>query len=1175
MHRIHCWADRQQVLDTIWVDCETLTVMPRIFDNIELKLVTGLQSVLPAATASSFCVGYLNLRGWGQLADLVENLPGGEEHRACRLLVGMHRPPEEATKLLSGLNRRCDAADGPMQARLKHRITGSFREQLEFGVPSTQAETALRRLAAQIRARKVFLKAFLRHPLHAKLYLVRRNDATTPLIGFVGSSNLTLAGLSHQGELNVDVVEQDAAEKLQAWFEDRWRDEMAIDLSDQIAEMIETSWARTELVRPYLVYLKIAHHLCEEAREGEREFRVPRIFAEKGTPLLDFQERAISLAAHHLHRRGGVLLADVVGFGKTMMATAIARVFQEDDHTNVLVICPPKIAPMWEGYLEKYEINGRVLSLGKVVDTLGRPDAPRYRLLVIDECHNLRNREGRRYRVIRDYIERNDSRALLVSATPYNKQFTDLSNQLRLFVNEDQDLHVRPERFFQAWVAAGKTDADFIARFQTSTRSLRAFDQSAFPEDWRDLMRLFLVRRTRQFIIKNYAKFDEVRQRYFVLLNGKPEYFPIREPKLVPFSLHEDDPTDQYARLFHDDVVKVIEHLALPRYGMAQFLVKDADCRAQQDQRLILDNLNRAGRRLIGFCRTNLFKRLESSGYSFLRSIDRHIIRNLVTLHAIKNSLPIPIGTQDAAMLDTAISDEDEEFVATDDDDDTTARIETSVDQVRQSSAATIEAYRPRVAAIYRAYNEQFRHRFHWLDPKFFRPELASALEADAQALLGVLKRAGTWLPDRDAKLAALAALLTQQHAQDKVLVFTQFADTADYLGEQLGNRGVTDLAVVTNQTADPVSFARRFSPATNGGLRNRETELRVLVATDVLAEGQNLQDAHVVVNFDLPWAIIRLIQRAGRVDRIGQKHDTISVYSFLPADGVDRIIRLRGRLFQRLQQNQEVIGTDECFFGEQAANKLRDLYTEKAGTLDDDESDEDIDLASLALQVWNSASEEDRKAAMALPPIISTTRALPETSDFAQQPPGAIAYLKFPDGADALIRVDAHGNLVSQSLSSIFRAAACPPDAQPVPHTANHYELVARCVEIAAMEQNTVGGQLGSLRSIRRKLWDRLDRYRTIQKANPTLFSARLLQQLDSVLDLVWRFPLKRSAQDAISRQIRLGITDEALLELALHRVADESLCEVSDADPAETAEPRLICSMGLARATEAEDFP
>jgi hypothetical protein len=145
--------------------------VPQIFDNIELKLFKGLRTVLPGARSCSFCIGYLNLRGWGQLADLVEDLPGGEETRACRLLVGMHRPPEEDMKALQSLRRNTQAIDGPTLARLKRSITESFKEQLEFGVPSNEAESALRRLASQLRAHKVLLKAFLRYPLHAKMYL--------------------------------------------------------------------------------------------------------------------------------------------------------------------------------------------------------------------------------------------------------------------------------------------------------------------------------------------------------------------------------------------------------------------------------------------------------------------------------------------------------------------------------------------------------------------------------------------------------------------------------------------------------------------------------------------------------------------------------------------------------------------------------------------------------------------------------------------------------------------------------------------------------------------------------------------------------------------------------------------------------------------------------------------
>lgn len=1136
--------------------------MPQIFDNVTLKLIEGLEKAFCKAVAASFCIGYLNLRGWDQVAGLVETLTGGEEDHACRVLVGMYRPPEEEMKVLTGLRAEQGTIDGPTRSRLIARIEQIFRDQLALGMPSAGLEQALRGLAAQLRARKVFVRAFLQYPLHAKLYLVQRDDSVAPLVGFVGSSNLTLAGLSRQGELNVDVVEQDAAKKLQAWFNERWRDELAIDLSDKLATLIETSWARRDLVRPYLVFLKIAYHLCEEAGEEESRFRAPRIFAEKGTPLLNFQEKAVSLAVHHLHRRGGVLLGDVVGLGKTLMATAIARVLQEDDDSNTLVICPPKLLPMWEQYLQDYEITGKALSSGKC-DELSH--LRRYRLVIIDESHNLRNRKGKRYQAIQEYIERNDARVLLLTATPYNKQFTDLSNQLRLFFDENADLQIRPERFFQQWIKDGKSEADFIAQFGTLPSSLRAFEKSPFPEDWRDLMRLCLVRRTRHFIMKNYAEFDETRQRYFVRLNGKPEYFPVREPRRVSFKIDANDPSDQYARLFRDDVVQLIEQLVLPRYGTAQFLIENADRLANEDQIRILDNLTRAGKRLIGFCRTNLFKRLESGGHSFLLSVHRHILRNLVALHALRNGLPIPIGTQDPAMLDTAINDADDELIVGDENDALTAVDAGEIDAGPLLQTATLAAYQALAAKTYEAYAAKFRSRFDWLDPKFFQPELANALDNDVKALFTVLKQAGPWKPDADAKLMALVELLTQHHPHEKVLIFTQFADTAGYLHEQLAKRGITHLGVATSRIDDPVSLARRFSPSTNGGLRNGESELRVLIGTDVLAEGLNLQDAHIVVNYDLPWAIIRLIQRAGRVDRIGQKHDTIMVYSFLPADGVDRIINLRTRLFRRLLQNQEVIGTDESFFGEDAAAKLCDLYTEKAGTLDDDQTDDDIDLVSLALQVWNSASPEDRKAAQSLPANVFTTRALPEAANPGQHPPGVIAYLRFPHREDTLVRVDEHGNLVSQSLSSIFGAAACAPDTPPLPRRESHHDLVARCVEIATHARESASGHQGPLRGVPRKLYERLDRYRKFQQEHAGSSSNEILKRLNTVLELIWRYPLKRAAQEAISRQMRLGITDDALLELVWRRAANEILCELIEKDEASISVPQIVCSMGL----------
>ena len=182
--------------------------------------------------------------------------------------------------------------------------------------------------------------------------------------------------------------------------------------------------------------------------------------------------------------------------------------------------------------------------------------------------------------------------------------------------------------------------------------------------------------------------------------------------------------------------------------------------------------------------------------------------------------------------------------------------------------------------------------------------------------------------------------------------------------------------------------------------------ELRVLVSTDVLSEGQNLQDCAIVVNYDLPWAIIRLIQRAGRVDRIGQQAPDILCYSFLPAEGIERLIRLRERVRTRLRENAEVVGTDEAFFEDEDAKAVLDLYNEKAGILDA-EDDSDVDLASYAYQIWRNATEKDaslKRTIENLPPVVHASKAHPPQP---RQPAGALVYVQTAQGYDALAWMD------------------------------------------------------------------------------------------------------------------------------------------------------------------------
>ena len=536
--------------------------MPRIFDNIEQDLLPALQQTLEVADHADFCVGYLNMRGWKKLDGFVERWPGGDGN-CCRLLVGMQRLPAE--ELHAALTRTPgnEEIDNQTALRLRKKLAEEFREQLAFGTPTNEDEASLRRLANQIKAKKVVVKLFLRHPLHAKLYLLFRPDPINPITGYLGSSNLTFAGLSEQGELNVDVLDHDACQKLAKWFEDRWSDRWCIDISAELVKIIEESWAREALIPPYHIYVKMAYHLSHEARAGLKEFQIPLEFRNK---LFDFQSAAVRIAARHLSKRDGVLIGDVVGLGKTLMATALARIFEDAPfNLETLILCPKNLVPMWENYRLQYRLRGTVLSLSRAIKEL--PNLPRHRLVLVDESHNLRNREGRQYRAIHEYISKNDSKCILLSATPYNKSYLDLGSQLRLFVPEERDLGIRPERYLRE---IGETE--FISRHQCPIRSLAAFEKSVFADDWRELMRFYLVRRTRSFIKENYAATDpETGRKFLTFEDGTKAYFPDRVPRTVKFKIGKTD-EDQYARLYSEEVVDIINHLNVPRYGLGNHL---------------------------------------------------------------------------------------------------------------------------------------------------------------------------------------------------------------------------------------------------------------------------------------------------------------------------------------------------------------------------------------------------------------------------------------------------------------------------------------------------------------------------------------------------------------------------------------------------------------------------
>jgi len=1147
--------------------------MPEIYDNIKVKLDEALQATLANTSRADFCIGYFNLRGWRRVADHIEGWTGADDNR-CRLLVGMQQPPENLLREYYGPGED-EELDQRRALEMRRKLARNFREQLTIGIPTADDERYLLRLREQLATGKVVVKLFLRYPLHAKLYLLFRNDYNNPITGYLGSSNLTFSGLSGNGELNIDVLDKDATAKLAKWFEDRWKERFCVDITQELIDVLNESWVVEK--SPYHIYLKIAYHLAADARAGATGYQVPAPFDKL---LFAFQQSAVQMAARHLDKRGGVLIGDVVGLGKTITAAAIIKLFEQRDMTKALIICPVNLVRMWQHYVKEYNLKADVLAISKVQTTLAydpndwQHDPPHYGLVVVDESHNLRNREGSRYRVLHEYLHRVGSKVVLLSATPYNKAYTDLSSQLGLFVKADEDLGVAPERYI-ASLEGGITE--FSQRHQAGPRTLAAFDKSPEYDDWRELMRLFMVRRTRDFLKASYTQLDPANNRhYLVYANGERAYFPERLAKSVPYGFNPDDPTDQYALLYSPSVVDELNALDLPRYGLGLYLNKTAEfvpkTKEEKELARLLENLGRAGKRLKGFCRTNLFKRLESSGHAFLLSLSRHTLRNYIFLHALANGLPLPIGQQGADLLDSRADDQDPDLYAEHGNPDDPEADEENHDPAAPPRSArwnfTSAEYEEQAAAIYERFTRQYHNRFDWVPPHFFKPELTALLRRDVKRLQKVLALAKDWQAGLDRKLKALEELCATTHPKQKILVFTQFADTACYLADELQRRKLTHVAGVTGTDANPSEVALRFSPHSNGvkGLPKSQ-ELRILISTDVLSEGQNLQDAHIIVNYDLPWAIIRLIQRAGRVDRIGQKATDIFCYSFLPEDGIENIINLRGRLLQRLRENAEVVGTDEIFLEEQegrddtGASILRDLYNERNGVLNDT-GESEVDLASQAYAIWQGAIKADPSLASIVPNLAPVSHATQATHLPDGGQPGVVLYARTAHDHDLLVWVDREGQLISQAPSQILRAAACAADTPGLPRAPEHHDLVRAALRLVDTAATTLGGQLGQKSGARYRVYHALNRHYEAVKNLP-LFRSDELQRANQE---IYNAPLRPTARDQFNRLLKANAPDEQLAEYAVELYKEGQLCVVhDDAAPSQEHEPQILCSMGL----------
>lgn len=1093
--------------------------MTRIFDNIDPAKKLGPELVQTFAQFDRLdaAVGYFDLRGWAVFKDIVDVKAATGDQPVARVLIGMSTASvdqELVATLQAQVSQAPEAAelvDREIARARRDNLVRHLREQLVRGMPREDDRQTLRILKRQLESGAVEVKVHTSRPLHGKTYVFHRDDHMNPVAGYVGSSNLTRAGLSSNFELNVDVVDYNAAKDLAQWFVDRWEDPFSFNLTADIIELIEESWADHQRT-PYEVFLKLCYHLSRDVREGLAEYSLPPVMQKQ---LLEYQSGAVRTLARRIETRGGAMLGDVVGLGKTITAVATALMLNLDHGYSTLVICPKNLVSMWEDYLDAYDVPHRVVPYSQAVTKL--PELRRFQFVICDESHTMRNDTRSDYKAIQRYIEENSSKVLLLTATPYNIRFQDVANQLGLYIDDDQDLGIEP-------AAAMALNAQLRDQVDGKVRTLAAFRRSEEADDWKRLMGEHLVRRTRSFIKSNYADKEVVQnpdgteseREFLTFANGDKFFFPKRVAVPVEHSFGADDPA---VLMESDDTLDSLRGLLLARYRLADYLKKGVELTAPEAD--FVDRIGRGRGQVAGFVRTSLYKRLSSCGYSFILSLQRIIARNELYIYALSNGLDVPIGTLLESML---VSNDDEDVEL---DDLATSIVSARYEQLRAAASSTVE----------------------WVSSRLFNDKLAADLRTDNTAIADLLSVFGPWTSARDSKMAEIIRLVADTHGAEKILIFTEYKDTAEYVHRTLVAAGVSDVDIATGSTDNPNLVAKHFSPRSNK-LPGEDAEvlvdgeLRVLVATDVLSEGQNLQDAHIVVNYDLPWAIIRLIQRAGRVDRVGQDSDTVLVYSFFHG-ALENVLNLRGRIAARLEASAAAFGSDEAFFGTARETAvIGDLYD---GKIDDQEIEDEVDASSIAFEVWSNAEKQFpdlAKRIVAMPDMVSSTRARYALDSET----GVACFVRTGDSMDGFAfgsSLEDLSLLTGHEALRIFRAE---PSTPTVSERSDHLQVQEALIHGPLSQRRTGEGQL---RGVRKRIWNEL---------SGSFVSANA--ETGEALGELYRSSLTKEAESRLKRALASRSTHEELADLLSLLSRDGRLVISSKDDPDEV---RIVCSMGV----------
>ena len=910
-------------------------------------LLERLKEMFGSSARADIAVGFFFMSGFEEVADDLARLD------RVRILVGRtdRRVFEEVAVGLQqaeALNAQKQMSE-VVRRSARPSIAQDTVDKISTGVstlPQNEAtQTAVGKLREMVASGRVRVRTYVESPLHAKAYLCWYDDHAEPGSAVVGSSNFTLAGFTGNTELNVRVTGDAEMFELGTWFNELW--DKSEDISDQLITALDRSWAVAK-TPPYHVYLKALYELYREEIGGELT-----IAPSQAVKLANFQLDAVSRGMAMIESFGGCYIGDVVGLGKTFIGAELLRQLRQTypDDGPPLILCPAGLRPMWSRVNEEFGLGAEVVShsmiaapvgaeydeeLGRYVDALqnGRGTVlseqyPNRGPILVDEAHNFRN-VNQRSTGLRDYLENRKHKVVLLSATPQNMGPKDILRQLRLFLGEaDHGIDIEPlalTDFFndaEKWMAyaAGQGQMDEWRRAGGRLEDMPTVPSkpAGRPVKVEQVLTHVFIRRRRKDIRELYDSAE---------VAGNPVEFP--EPVLDNVDYRLDRVYAKAGKF--DDLQKELGKHKGFRYRVTKYIKNEARSKPEYA------DLLRAQNRIARLMAVLLLKRLESSIEAF-RSTLNSLIRSNRNFREALTSGFVPIGNTATRMLAGESFDAD-----------------TALDVLQQEEDRRIESGADRSKLVHSA--DDFKVG-KWLRD----------LDKDFEVLDGVRRRVGDIGPEDDDKLNSLRRFLDKPDVKNgKVLIFSEAETTVEYLYQELTRDDeCAEIARLTGNNRDSAeNIVKRFAPTWNLGSneRMRGPEVRVLLATDVVSEGQNLQDCARVLNYDLHWNPVRLIQRFGRVDRIGSEHDQIFLHNMWPDTDVDDELELTDRLTNRIQAFHDVIGLDNKLLSEtERLNQeaMYRIYSEQELPEIDDGFDE-LAVNQRAISLLQRIQEEDEE---------------------------------------------------------------------------------------------------------------------------------------------------------------------------------------------------------------------